>query len=271
MSRTRQAAPALAGPNMAGLRPAGSRTARRLLRASEIVAAARQAFLEHGFQGASVAQIAARVGVVEGLVYAYYPTKRHLLDEVLQTMYAPLLHDLAEGFARVQGLRSRLRFVIWRHLRVYVEEPNLSRLVLHEVRVAPEYPASVLHDLHVRYTQFVVRALRDAIAAGELAADTDVELVRSMVYGSIEHRMWALLFGRGSIDVEALADRFTDMVLRAIGVDATPVPSAAAPAADIEQRLQRLEHAVAGLGAPPASAPRVAGGTGASVPRRRRG
>jgi hypothetical protein len=47
-----------------------------------------------------------------------------------------------------------------------------------------------------------VRTVREAVAAGELPPDTDAEMVRSMVYGGIEHRMWATLFGRGTIDVE---------------------------------------------------------------------
>lgn len=218
---------------------AGRQTPRRLQRAGEIVAAAREVFLEKGFQGASVAEIAARVGVVEGLVYSYFPTKRDLLNEVLQQMYVPLMRDVENGFARTRGLRSRLRFLVWRHLRVYVEEPKLSRLVLHEVRLGPEYFGSVLHDLHVAYTAFLVRTLNEAIETGELPAGTDVELVRSMVYGGLEHRMWSVLFGRGVIDVEATADRFTDMVLASIA----PAPLAS----DVEQRLARLERIVAGL------------------------
>lgn len=255
-TRQRPAAtPAASGGGLATLhhvrvsdvKPAGSHTPRRLQRAAEIVQAARQAFLDNGFQGTSVAQIAAKVGVVEGLVYSYYPTKRDLLNEVLQAMYVPLLRDMEDGFARVQGLRSRLRFLIWRHLRVYVEEPKLSRLVLHEVRVSPEYFQSMLHDLHVRYTGFLVRALKESMAAGELSPATDVELVRSMVYGGIEHRMWSVLFGRGSIDVEAVADRFTDMVMRALDG-----PSATDSVAEdsIQQRLAQLERIVAGMGAP---------------------
>ncbi|HMS77994.1 MAG TPA: TetR family transcriptional regulator, partial [Burkholderiaceae bacterium] len=42
--------------------PVGPLTPRRLQRASEILAAARETFLEKGFGGASVAEIAAKVG-----------------------------------------------------------------------------------------------------------------------------------------------------------------------------------------------------------------
>lgn len=214
---------------------AGKQTPRRLRRAAEILAAAREVFLEKGFERSSVAEIAARVGVVEGLVYTYFPTKRELLNEMLRGMYLPLIEDIDAGFARLHGLRSRMRFLIWRHLRVYVEEPGLSRIVLHEVRTGPEYFKSVLHDLHVTYTSFLIRTIREAEAEGELPKGTDAEMVRSMVYGGIEHRMWATLFGRGSVDVEALADRYTAMVLSGI------LPAGS----DFEQRIARLEKLVA--------------------------
>jgi AcrR family transcriptional regulator len=229
---------------------AGKQTPRRMRRAAEIIAAARETFLEKGFERASVSEIAAKVGVVEGLLYSYFPTKRDLLNEVLRGMYEPLIREMEDGFSRLQGLRSRMRFLVWRHLRVYVEDPGLSRLVLHEVRTRPEYFNSALHELHVRYTAFLMRTVRDAVANGELPRDTDGEMVRGMVYGGIEHRMWGVLFGRDTVDVEVAADRFTDMVLRGILPDGhTGVSSTATPDTsgrdDIERRLERLEKIIA--------------------------
>jgi AcrR family transcriptional regulator len=218
---------------------AGAQTPRRLRRAAEIVAAAREAFLAKGFERASVAEIAARVGVVEGLVYSYFPSKRELLNEVLRGMYLPLIADIEAGFARLQGLRSRLRFLIWRHLRVYAEEPGLSRLALHEVRTGADYFESVLHELHVQYTAFLLRTVREAVRDGELPAGTDPELVRSLVYGGIEHRLWGVLYGRGGrIDVEAMADGWTEVVLHGIQ------PAARSAGQQLESRVARLEKMI---------------------------
>ncbi len=249
MSALAAAAPLAAGPQ----------TPRRLRRAAEILTAAREVFLDKGFERSSVAEIAARVGVVEGLIYTYYPTKRELLNEVLRGLYGPLLQDIEAGFGRLSGLRSRLRFLIWRHLRVYVEEPGLSRIVLHEVRTGPEYFRSVLHDLHVQYTSFLMRTLHEAEASGELPPGTDAELVRSLVYGGIEHRMWATLFGRGTVDLEATADAYTEMVLRGIQPRAADVA--------LEQRLARLERLVA----VPAGAPATDPAAVSAAAARRRG
>lgn len=258
--------------------PAGPQTPRRLQRAAEILAAARETFLEKGFGGASVAEIAARVGVVEGLVYSYYPSKRDLLNAVLRDMYEPLIREIDDGFSRLMGVRSRLRYLVWRHLRVYVEEPNLSRLVLHEVRTGPEYFRSVLHDLHVRYTSYLVRAVEEAIAQGELRPDTDAQLVRSLVYGGIEHRMWGTLFGRGDpVDVEAMADRFTELVLGPLlpdGRATSPlVPDDARAAVgraldDVRARLDLIERTLAPAGRTTRGTPRPHPAQAAPPPRR---
>lgn len=236
-------------------RPTGAPSPRRQKRAAEIVAAARAVFVDKGFERASVAEIAARVGVVEGLVYSYFPSKRELLNEVLRDMYGPLIADIEAGFSRLEGLRSRLRFLIWRHLRVYAEEPGLSRLALHEVRTGPGYFTSVLHDLHVRYTSFMLRTVRDAVRDGELPAGTDPELVRSLVYGGIEHQLWAALYGRGGrIDVEALADRWTELVLHGVQPAARGA-DVGASGRQLETRIARLERIVAAKPHPAAPRP----------------
>ena len=210
---------------------------RRQRRAVEILAAARQVFLEKGFQGTAVSEIAGRVGIAEGLVFSYFPTKRDLLHEVLREMYEPLIQDVEDGFARIQGLRARLRFIVWRHVRVYVETPGLAKLVLHEVRTGPEYTSSGLHDLQVRYTQFVRIALDDAVRDGELAAGAHVDAASAMLYGGLEHLMWPVLFGNQRINVDAVVESYTNLMLH--GLQATPA------AGGVEDRLARLEALVA--------------------------
>ncbi len=63
-----------------------------------------------------------------------------------------------------------------------------------------------------------------------------------MIYGGLEHLMWPVLYGNRQIDIERVADSFTDQVLQGLGL--------AQPArADIEARLARLERLVhAGTG-----------------------
>lgn len=212
---------------------------RRQKRAGEILAVAREMFLEKGFEHTAVSEIAARVGVVEGSVFSYYATKRDLLHDVLRELYEPLIRDVGDVYARLHGLRARLRFIVWRHVRVYVETPGLARLVLHEVRTGPEYASSGLYAMHQRYTQYVRLALEDAARDGELASTVDVEMTRSMLYGGLEHLMWPALHGKHRVDVDLVADRYTDLMLQGLQ------PAHARGQDNVEVRLARLEALVA--------------------------
>ena len=206
---------------------------RRQRRFGEILAAARDVFLEKGFERTAISEVANRVGIVEGLVFSYFPTKRDLLHAVLGAMYEPLIRDVGDGYARLKGLRAQLRFIVWRHVRVYVETPGLARLVLHEVRTGPEYDSSGLHALHVRYTQYVRLALEQAIAEGELDAGVDIEMTRSMLYGGLEHMLWPVLHGKHAVDVDELADRYAELMLHGLqGVRRKT---------SVDERLARLE------------------------------
>ncbi|UUZ62746.1 hypothetical protein LP417_22995 [Polaromonas sp. P1-6] len=69
--------------------------------------------------------------------------------------------------------------------------------------------------------------------------DVEFEMVRSMLYGGLEHMMWPVLYGGRSINVDTLADRFTDGLLHGL-------QSSSGPADGIEARLARIEGLLAG-------------------------
>ena len=122
-------------------------------------------------------------------------------------------------------------------MRVYVETPGLARLVLHEVRTGPDYDSLGLHALQVRYTQYVRLALEQAINDGELDAGVDFEMIRSVLYGGLEHLLWPLLHGKHPVHVDELADRYTELMLHGL--------QPARRSNSVDARLARLEALLA--------------------------
>lgn len=59
-----------------------------------ILDAAKRAFAEKGFEGASIADIARIADISDGLVYRYFRNKRDLLYGVLKKFYERILVDL---------------------------------------------------------------------------------------------------------------------------------------------------------------------------------
>lgn len=185
----------------------------RAERVDEILAAARAVFCEKGYAQAAVGEIAARVGVVEGLVYKYFPSKRALLLEVLAQWYEALFDSCTRDLSTTEGATARLHRVIWRHLRAVEANPLLCRLMFLEVRSERDYRGSRLHALNRRYTQLLIGVLEEGIASGSFRRDLPLPLLRDLIYGGIEHQSWNYVCGRGALDVERLAAQISSLVL----------------------------------------------------------
>lgn len=178
----------------------------RSLRMDGILDAAQAVFCDKGYEAAVVSEIAARLGVVEGTVFKYFPTKRELLLKVLERWYLKMSGDYAQDLAGVEGARPRLRLLVWRHLRSLRDNPQLCALMFREVRQGADYRGSRLHELNRRYTGLLMAVIEDGVKAGEFRADIPATLLRDLVYGGIEHHAWNYLQGRGKLDVEGITD-----------------------------------------------------------------
>jgi AcrR family transcriptional regulator len=197
---------------VAGLLKKRSSRLTREQRGSEILRAAREAFRESGYEGTTVAEIAARLGVVEGLIYKHFDSKRALLNRVLEHWYEGLYEDYAHNLSGIRGYRQQLRYLIWRHVRTLGDDPQTCRLVLKEVRSEPDYLDSELHQMNRRYTQLLVDVLQNGIRHDEFRQDLPLPLVRDMVYGCVEHHLWGFLYGQSRLDPDRLADQITELL-----------------------------------------------------------
>lgn len=252
----RDAAASANGPRGAAPRRAAVRLPRER-RVRDILDAAREVFCERGFADAAVSEIAARAGVVEGTIYKYFASKRELLVKVLERWYDELLAGYARELPGVRGLRARLRYVIWRHLRTIRDDPQLARLMLVEMRADDGHPGSVLHVLDRRYTAMLTGVLDEGAAAGELRAGVPARVVRDLVYGGVEHLAWRQPSGRGTLDVERECDDLLGVLWQGIAAGAAR-PDAAADAGTLARQLRRLERVAERLeaGAPASVAPK---------------
>jgi AcrR family transcriptional regulator len=223
------------------------RARRRADRRREILEAAREIFSKKGFQRASMAEIAARVGVVEGAIYKHFASKRDLLFETIRGYYAPLIESTREELAGIQGTRNRLRFVIWRQLRGFAEEPGFCRLIIEEIRPRSDYHESVIRELNRESTSVALGIIQEGVDAGELREDLSPATIRDVIYGGIEHLAWKALSGRGPLEVERLADELTELIWRGAERHADPERGSGSTLARLEEQVERLEQALDAL------------------------
>lgn len=204
--------------------------------ASQILDVARELFGDDGYDATSVAEIARRVGVVEGAIYRHFPSKRDLLHQVIRSFYEPLIESASAGVAAIDSPRERVRFLIRRQLEAMAHDPLLCRLIISEARSFDDYYESEVAQLSRRYTSLFVDAYRDGVARGLFRDDVAAGLVRDMVYGSIEHLAWSALSGHRGIDLDTTTDQLFSVVCG--GIERA---TASDPAGSLDRHLHKLE------------------------------
>lgn len=202
----------------------GSRAKRGADTRREILDVARRMFGGKGYDRTSMAEIAAQVGVVEGALYKHFPGKRELLLEATRAYLEPRFEATRAELAGVTGTRNRLRFVVFRHLREFVDDPGICRLVIQEIRASDDYMDSAVRKLLRSHTEVLVGILEEAAAAGELREGVQPAVVRDLVYGGVEHLAFRVLRRSGTIDADGLADELTDIIMRGVHVAHDAVP-----------------------------------------------
>lgn len=206
----------MARPGRRGAAPRQARDERM----DGILDAAQAAFCEKGYEATVVAEVAGRLGVVEGTVFKYFPTKRVLLLKVLERWYERLAADYARDLAGVEGARARLRLLVWRHLNTVRQDARLCQLMFREVRAGGDYRGSRLHQLNRRYAALLTATIQDGVAAGEFRDDVSPALLRDLVYGGIEHHAWHWFEGRGRLDVDGITGQIMAVLREGIQVKA---------------------------------------------------
>ena len=193
---------------------------------------------EKGAHDGLIGEIAGAVGIVEGTIYRYFPTKRDLLIAVAESWYEAILSDYDQQLKGIRGTRNRLRFMIWRHLKVMHDAPAMCRFLLGEVRAGADYRRTSVFELNRRYTQRTLAIIKEGVASGEFRADVPLAVVRDMIYGGVEHHTWSYLRGEGEFSPDRAADAIVAIICRGLA----PEPAdAVAPLARLDAVADRFE------------------------------
>lgn len=146
-----------------------------------ILESALEVLAEAGPTGLSVEEVAARAGVSKATIYRRFPTKDDLVVASLGALVSPLPRELPEGTAR-DAIVSFVR-AWW---TTYGGTPSglVFQRVLAHAKSNPRLFESFYDEVIEPRRELFRAALRRGIAAGELRADTDVELLITLIIGT---------------------------------------------------------------------------------------
>lgn len=161
---------------------------RRALRTeARILEAARTAILEHGFDGATTAEIARRAGVAEGTVFVHFGNKVGLLAAVMNGYYATLLNEARDIEASTREPLSRLRRLTSAHLRSIRAHWRLVREFGRFGRYGDTEFNAAFRSLNRAYTEIFMQAIADLQANDGLDGEVPPARYRDAIFGTTEH------------------------------------------------------------------------------------
>jgi AcrR family transcriptional regulator len=204
-------------------------------RIKDILSVARQVFSESGYASATTVEMARRLGVSEGTVFTYFAGKRDLCVRVICDWYDAIIEEIDEKLPLISGTRAKLDFLVRTHLyRLMIDGPGLCALILTEGRVIDDMLGGEIVQLQRRYTAPLMRVLAEGIAAGDIRSDIPLSLLRSSIYGPMEHVLWDSV-RKESGEIETISEKLMAFLWQALQ---QPDPNIAA--------LLRLHGRVAG-------------------------
>jgi AcrR family transcriptional regulator len=192
-----------------------TRSERQAQTRAALIDAGREAFLEHGVDGASLAQIAAAAGCTTGAVYANFAGKDDLFLAVLDARRAGSVRGQAAIAAVDQPLDESLRAIGRFLLQEFEEDPRWAPLVAEYWARAARHPdfraaAQARHDAMIDAISALIEdlaqrhAMRLAIPATEIARGAG-----ALVRGVRLERAIGLDHGTGTTTFETMFLAFT--------------------------------------------------------------
>jgi AcrR family transcriptional regulator len=131
-----------------------------------ILEAALALFVERGFHGTAVPEVAERAGVGAGTIYRYFASKEALVNELYQRHKQLLTARVLRDFPLAASAREQFG-TLWRRLAAYAKEEPLgfAFLELHNHHSYLDAESKVIEE---RITQFGLEFIRQAQQRGDI-------------------------------------------------------------------------------------------------------
>ena len=191
-------------------------------RPQEIIAAALAQFVETGFAGTRLDDVAKRAGLSKAAIYLYFEDKTALFKGVVQHAITSNLGQVEAMLAGHRGPVAPLLPRILEFMASRIEHTPMAavaKLVIAESRAFPEIGQFYLKEVIGRGLPLMEQLLKRGIERGEFRPVDPFLTVRSLMGPMLLAIVWRTVFepiGADRLDVQALARHHADLMLHAL-------------------------------------------------------
>ncbi len=134
-----------------------------------ILAAAKILFVEQGYRGISMRQIAEAVGVTKAALYYHFQDKEDLFVAIVAEYLAEMSQIIDAALASQPDVRAQITDLVHTILVQPPEQRSILRLVSQEMsNVSPAHRAEFMQLYHEQFIGRIMSMLQTGMARGEL-------------------------------------------------------------------------------------------------------
>jgi AcrR family transcriptional regulator len=185
-------------------------------RRDELLGIAGRLFAERGFRNTTVRDIADAAGILSGSLYHHFDSKESMVDELLDTFQTALFEEYDAIVTSDRSPLEKLDAVVRSSFAAIDKHPSEVAIFQNDASFLSGFERfAYLIERNTRFRTLWTGLLRDAVAAGELRADLDVELV----YRFLRDTVWvAVSWYRpgGELSADEVATQYLSILLEGI-------------------------------------------------------
>lgn len=195
---------------------------RKEARPAELVAAALELFVEKGYAGTRLEDVATRAGVSKGTLYLYFENKEDLFKAVIRESIVARLSETADEAMRYVGPSDEL---LRRLIRGWWTEygnstaGGIGKLMMAESGNFPEIARFFLEEVIEPWHALLAKAVSRGIERGDFQAVEVETFVRVLTAPLVMLSLWKRSFGPCStrpLDAEKFIQMLLDTFLAAL-------------------------------------------------------
>lgn len=192
-------------------------------RLGEILAAAKDLFVEHGVENVSTRKIAERVGISQTALFTYYRTKDEILARLMADAFAELRRAVGALEGEVSGTEEWLRRGIAGYIAFGLRHPDEYRLAFMVMKPRDRAGEGSLapssgHEVGFPVFMALEQRIEAGMAEGVIRRDLGPPMLVTQAFWAAIHGLVALLIARPRPhfpweDVDALVRTQTEILL----------------------------------------------------------
>jgi AcrR family transcriptional regulator len=188
------------------------------VKGAAILKAAESIFAKKGFHEATISEIARKSKVSEATIYEYFSSKEELLFSIPARTTQQYEEKNREILNYLRGAANKLRFLVYRHLGLYAENPDYANIVMLILKGHRNFQNTDAYKIVRSTARITTQVLEEGIQNGEFRSDIQPHLVRAMIWGTIEHLVTRKCLLGKPADLLGLADDIIDTIFQGIVV-----------------------------------------------------